>query len=459
MIKISAAEFANVVSGKLHLLSEETILNEVPVINSKKAVKGTFFAAFKGEHVDGHDFVNSAITSGSKFALVSKPVDAPSIQVEDVGQALLTLTAYVRNKLTDMKLVGITGSQGKTTTKEFLESILQLDGNTVATEENFNTDIGVPLTILRCDEQSKYCIVEMGARHVGDIAKLTKVAAPDVGVVLVVGRAHLGEFGSVEALAKTKAELITGLPANAVAVLGSYDKFTPKMADDLPLKKIIFGDGQTVRAADIEMHGGYAHFDLVTPSGRNPVSLQVLGEHQIPNALGAAAAAVALGISNEQIATGLITAILSSKWRMEVEELEGLKIINDYYNANPESMKAAIKTLVLLSQESGGASWAILGKMHELGDAEQAGHQEVVKYCQDFGVDHLVTVSTGLYKYEENENSEKHMLIHNCANADTVLELVNNFSAGDVVLLKASRSERFEDLANLLRTKWSGGVA
>ena len=459
MIKISAAEFAKVVSGKLHLLSEETILNEIPVINSKKAVQGTFFAAFKGEHVDGHDFVNSAIASGSKFALVSKPIDAPSIQVEDVGQALLTLTAYVRNKLTDMKVVGITGSQGKTTTKEFLESILQLVGNTVATEENFNTDIGVPLTILRCDEQSKYCIVEMGARHVGDIAKLTKVATPDVGVVLVVGRAHLGEFGSVEALAKTKAELITGLPANAVAVLGSYDKFTPKMADDLPLKKIIFGDGQSVRAADIEMHGGYAHFDLVTPSGRNAVSLQVLGEHQIPNALGAAAAAVALGISNEQIATGLITATLSSKWRMEVEELAGLKIINDYYNANPESMKAAIKTLVLLSQESGGASWAILGKMHELGDAEQAGHQEVVKYCQDFGVDHLVTVSTGLYKYEENENSEKHMLIHNCANADTVLELVNNFSAGDVVLLKASRSERFEDLANLLRTKWSGGVA
>ena len=459
MIKISAAEFAKVVSGKLHLLSEETILNEIPVINSNKAIKGTFFAAFKGDHVDGHDFVNSAIKSGATFALVSKPVDAPSIQVEDVGQALLTLTAYVRSKLTGMKLVGITGSQGKTTTKEFLNSILQIAGNTVATEENFNTDIGVPLTILRCTEQSKYCIVEMGARHVGDIAKLTKVAAPDVGVVLVVGRAHLGEFGSVEALAKTKAELISGLPANAVAVLGSYDKFTPKMADNLPLKKIIFGDGQTVRAADIEMHGGYAHFDLVTPSGRNPVSLQLLGEHQIPNALGAAAAAVALGISNEQIATGLITSTLGSKWRMQVEELDGLKIINDYYNANPESMKAAIKTLVLLSQESGGASWAVLGKMHELGDAEQAGHQEVVKYCQEIGVDHLVTVSTGLYKCEDSENSEKHLLIHNCANADTVLELVNNFSAGDVVLLKASRSEKFEDLANLLRNKWSGGAA
>ena len=459
MISISAAEFAKVVSGKLHLMSDETMINEIPVINSDKAVNGTFFVAFKGDHVDGHDFVDSAIKSGSKFALVSKQVNSPSIQVEDVGQALLALTSYVRSKLTGLKLVGITGSQGKTTTKEFLASILQLDGNTVATEGNFNTDIGVPLTILRCDEQSKYCIVEMGARHVGDIAKLTKVAVPDVGVVLVVGRAHLGEFGSVEALAKTKAELITNLPPNTVAVLGSYDKFTPKMADNLALKKIVFGDGQSVRAADVEMHGGYAHFDLVIPTGRNPVSLQLLGEHQIPNALGAAAAAYALGVSNEQIATGLITATLGTKWRMEIEELDGLKIINDYYNANPESTKAAIKTLVLLSQESGGASWAVLGKMHELGEAEESGHQEVVKYCQEIGVDHLVTVGTDLYKSDENENSEKHMLIHNCANADTVLELVSNFSAGDVVLLKASRSEKFEDLANLLRTKWSGGVA
>ena len=459
MIKISAAEFAKVVSGKLHLMSDEMMINEIPVITSLKAVEGTFFVAFKGDHVDGHDFVDSAIKSGAKFALVSKQVNAPSIQVDDVGQALLDLTSYVRSKLTGLKLVGITGSQGKTTTKEFLASILQLVGNTVATEGNFNTDIGVPLTILRCDEQSKYCIVEMGARHVGDIAKLTKVAVPDVGVVLVVGRAHLGEFGSVEALAKTKAELVTHLLPNAVAVLGSYDEFTPKMSDNLALKKIVFGDGQSVRAADVEMHGGYAHFDLVTPAGRNPVSLQLLGEHQIPNALGAAAAAHALEISNEQIATGLITTTLSSKWRMEIEELDGIKIINDYYNANPESTKAAIKTLVLLSQESGGASWAVLGKMHELGEAEQSGHQEVVKYCQEIGVDHLVTVGTGLYKSEENENSEKHLLIHNCANADTVLELVNNFSAGDVVLLKASRSEKFEDLANLLRNKWSGGAA
>ena len=457
MIKITAAEFAKVVSGTLNNLSAETIITQIPVINSNKATKETFFVAFKGENVDGHDFVKSAITSGAKFALVSKPVDAPSILVSDVGQALLTLAEYVRNKLSDMKLIGITGSQGKTTTKEFLDSILTSIGKTIATEENFNTDIGVPLTILRCDENTKFCIVEMGARHVGDIAKLTKVAAPNVGVVLVVGTAHVGEFGSVEALAKTKAELITGLPSGAIAVLGSYDNFTPSMADNLELEKIVFGDGKIVRAADVEMHGGYAHFDLVTPNGRNAVSLQVLGEHQIPNALAAAAAAFALGINNERIAVGLTTALLSSKWRMQIEEINGIQIINDYYNANPESMKAAIKTLVLLSQESGGSSWAILGKMHELGGLENAGHQEVVKFCEEIGVDHLISVGTDLYKTDKNEGSGKHLLLHNCTSTDAVLELVNNFSAGDVILLKASRSEKFEELANLLSSQWSGG--
>ena len=459
MIKISAGELAKILSGKLENLPADTELDQYPVIDSRKAKAGTFFVAFKGEQVDGHEFVAQAIKAGAKFALVSKSVDSPSILVSDVGQALLTLTEFVRERLVNMKVVGITGSQGKTTSKEFLYSILSSVGETVATEANFNTEIGVPLTMLRCKESTKFCIVEMGARHIGEIAKLTKVVKPDVGVVLVVGSAHVGEFGSIAALANTKAELITGLATGKTAVLGSYDQWTPKMADNLSVEKIIFGENQSIRAGDIQMHGGFAHFDLVTPNGRTPVSLQVLGEHQLPNALGAAAAAFVLGISNEVIAVGLTTAQLGSKWRMQLEEVNGLQIIHDYYNANPESMKAALKTLVLLSQESGGLSWAILGKMHELGEAEQSGHQEVVKYCQEIGVDHLVTVGTGLYKSEENENSEKHLLIHNCANADTVLELVSNFSAGDVILLKASRSEKFEDLANLLRNKWSGGAA
>jgi UDP-N-acetylmuramoyl-tripeptide--D-alanyl-D-alanine ligase len=459
MIKISAGELAKILSGKLENLPADTELDQYPVIDSRKAKAGTFFVAFKGEQVDGHEFVAQAIKAGAKFALVSKSVDSPSILVSDVGQALLTLTEFVRERLVNMKVVGITGSQGKTTSKEFLYSILSSVGETVATEANFNTEIGVPLTMLRCKESTKFCIVEMGARHIGEIAKLTKVVKPDVGVVLVVGSAHVGEFGSIAALAKTKAELITGLATGKTAVLGSYDQWTPKMADNLSVEKIIFGENQSIRAGDIQMHGGFAHFDLVTPNGRTPVSLQVLGEHQLPNALGAAAAAFVLGISNEVIAVGLTTAQLGSKWRMQLEEVNGLQIIHDYYNANPESMKAALKTLVLLSQESGGLSWAILGKMHELGPLEQQAHLEIVEFCQEIGVDHLISMGTDLYKVSKNEGSDKHLLLHNCPNADAVLELAKNFSAGDVVLFKASRSERFEDVAQLVVDVWSGGRA
>jgi UDP-N-acetylmuramoyl-tripeptide--D-alanyl-D-alanine ligase len=457
MIKTTAAELAKILSGKLENLSADTVIDQYPVINSANAKSGTFFVAFEGASVDGHSFAEDAIKSGAKFALVSKPVSAPSIVVADVSQALLTLAEFVRGRLPKMKVIGITGSQGKTTTKEFLYSILKSVGECVATEANFNTEIGVPLTLLRCKESTKFCIVEMGARHLGDIAKLTKISSPDVGVVLAVGSAHIGEFGSIEAIAKTKSELITNLSAGKSAVLGSYDSWTPKMAADLPLEVINFGESAMVRAADIQLPGGYAHFELVTPNGRNPVSLQLLGEHQIPNALGAAAAAFALGISNEVIALGLTTTDLGSKWRMQIEELNGLKIINDYYNANPESMKAALKTLVLLSQENGGSSWAILGKMHELGAIEVEAHRQIAMYCEEIGVDHLLSVGTDLYKLSKNESNLKNMVVHHCPNTDAVLELVSNFSHGDVLLLKASRSEKFEDLADLITNKWNGG--
>ena len=456
MLKISAAEFAKIVAGQLHEISESTMIDQAPVINSKNATKDSFFVAFEGQQVDGHNFVTEAINLGAKFALVSKPVSEPHILVADTGKALIDLAIYIRSKLPELKIVGITGSQGKTTSKEFLHSILKLEGETVATAGNFNTDIGVPLTLLRCNEQTKFCILEMGARHSGDIAKLTKIAKPNVGVVLVVGTAHIGEFGSVEAIAKTKAELITNLPANSTAVLGSYDIYTPKMADSLELKKVLFGVNQNVRAADLEMHGGYAHFDLVTPAGRNPVSLQVLGEHQVPNALAAAAAAFALGVVNENIAVGLTTATLDSKWRMQIEEIKGIHLIHDYYNANPESMKAALKTLILLSQESGGASWAILGKMHELGATETEGHKEVTAFSREIGVDHLLAVATDLYQDVQNQSDSEHMLLHNCPNPESVLQLVDNLSSGDVILLKASRSERFEDLANAIKAKLIG---
>lgn len=459
MIKLSAQDFASVVSGSLHDISPSQIIDQDPVINSKDASAKNFFVAFKGEKFDGHDFVSEALNSGAKFSLVSKSVSGPHVLVSDVGQALIDLARFVRTQLPNMKVIGITGSQGKTTTKEFLYSVLQNEGTTVATAGNFNTDIGVPLTLLRSTEETKFCILEMGARHVGDIAKLTELANPNVGVVLVVGTAHLGEFGSVEAIAKTKSELIKALSPKMTAVLGTYDQFTPKMADSLDLNTVLFGDGQMVRAADVELHGGFAHFDLVTPAGRNSVALQVMGEHQIPNALAAAAVAFSLGVKNENIAIGLTTALLSSKWRMQIQTINGIQIIHDYYNANPESMKAALKTLVMLSQESGGSSWAILGKMHELGSKESSGHLEVAEFASQLGVDHLVSVAPAVYQESNNQSSDENMLIHNCSSAAAVLELVNNISTGDVILLKASRSEKFEDLAELIKKALEGDQA
>ncbi len=452
MINLTAAKFAEIVNGQICNLDSLEILNQIPVINSKEATSGTFFAAFSGENVDGTLYVKDAIANGAKFALVSKAVSEPSILVSDVGDALLKLTSFVRNEIPNLKLIGITGSQGKTTTKDYLKSILSSVGETVATIGNLNTDIGVPLTVLRCTAETKFCIVEMGARHLGDIAKLTKATNPDVGVVLCVGSAHLGEFGSVENIAKTKSELIKELQENRVAVLGSYDSFTPKMADGLRLTKLIIGED--IRAADLELPGGFAHFDLVTKTGRVPVSLQQLGEHQVPNALAAAAAAFALGISNEKIADGLTTAVLSSKWRMEIAEYGDLTVINDFYNANPESMKAALKSLVLLSQVGGGASWAILGKMHELGEGERIAHQEVAKFAAEIGVDHFVGFGTDLYEFADLKELSSQMSFHKCNDLDAVLQLSNNFSAGDVLLLKASRSERFENIDQAFKAKW-----
>ena len=198
--------------------------------------------------------------------------------VDDVLTAVAALAAYVRKELPSLQVIGITGSQGKTTTKDMLNSILAHEGPTIAAVGSFNNDLGVPLTLLRCDSSTKFCIVEMGARHGGDIASLTRIAAPNVGAVLKVGNAHLGEFGSQEKIAATKGELIEGLKPGSVAILGTYDSFTPAMPAADGVKRMTFGEthGCTVRAADIEFRGGYAHFDLVTPEGREPVELRVI---------------------------------------------------------------------------------------------------------------------------------------------------------------------------------------
>ena len=452
MIAMKASEIASVVQGTLH--GEDVTVSEAAVINSSEATPGSLFLAIKGERVDGHDFVADARTHGAALTLSTKSVEGPHIVVTDVVVALGKLAQHVRSNLLNLTVIGITGSQGKTTTKELMASILSAAAPTVAPHGNFNNEIGAPLSLLHCTEATKYCIVEMGARHKGDIAHLCTIAQPNIGVVLKVGTAHLGEFGSIEAIAETKSELISSLSAEATGILGTYDTFTPKMAALHKGKNLTFGEGAEcdIRATDIEIREGRAHFDLVTPEGRSAVGLRIVGLHQVANALAVASVATVLGFSLDQIASGLSTAESQAKWRMEINELPSLVLINDAYNASPEAMAAALQTLVHFAQERGGESWAFLGKMNELGESSDADHAGVGTLASELGIDHLVCV--GAPQYGAKITAGSATTVHLCADKAEALVVAAHINPGDVALVKASRSEKLEELADSISAQW-----
>ena len=452
MIAMKASEIASVVQGTLH--GEDVTVSQAAVINSSEATPGSLFLAIKGERVDGHDFVADARTHGAVLSLSTKSVEGPHIVVTDVVVALGKLAQHVRSNLLNLTVIGITGSQGKTTTKELMAAILSAAAPTVAPHGNFNNEIGAPISLLHCTEATKYCIVEMGARHKGDIAHLCTIAQPNIGVVLKVGTAHLGEFGSIEAIAETKSELISSLSAEATGILGTYDAFTPKMAALHKGKNLTFGEGAEcdIRATDIEVREGRAHFDLVTPEGRSAVGLRIVGLHQVANALAVASVATVLGFSLDQIASGLSTAESQAKWRMEIYELPSLVLINDAYNASPEAMAAALQTLVHFAQERGGESWAFLGKMNELGESSDADHAGVGTLASELGIDHLVCIAAP--QYGTNITADSATTVHLCADKAEALAVAAHINPGDVALVKASRSEKLEELADAISAQW-----
>lgn len=448
MITLTAGEIGLLLGGEIYC-DKDLLVSKAPVFDSRKATPGCIFLALKGEAVDGHDFAADAYRAGAMFSLTTRRIDGPCIVVKDVIEAVSILAAFVRKRLTNLKVIGITGSQGKTSTKDLLSHMLSNVGPTVAPKGSFNNDLGLPITLLECDEHTQFCILEMGARHKGDIARLCEIAQHDIGVVLTVGTAHLGEFGSVEGIAETKSEIIQTLRPDGIAILGTYDKYTPAMASLHSGRVINFGNGCEVRAAEIEIREGRPHFELVTPAGRDAVGMRIVGEHHIANALAAAAVGTALDLPIEVIASSLSTADNSSKWRMEIHDLFGLLLINDAYNANPESMTAALRSLVLFAQERGGESWAFLGKMHELGESSAQRHAAIGTLAEEIGIDHLVAIGAPEYGASQGQ-----MIVHHYASIDECLSMTDHFSAGDVVLVKASRSEGFEVLAEKLESMW-----
>jgi UDP-N-acetylmuramoyl-tripeptide--D-alanyl-D-alanine ligase len=258
----------------------------------------------------------------------------------------------------------------------------------------------------------------------------------------------------MQAIAETKSELIQSLGPEGIAILGTYDDFTPAMARAHKGKTLTFGESSEcdIRDTDIEVREGRAHFDLITPEGRSAVGLRIVGLHQVANALAVASVATVLGFSLDQIASGLSTAESEAKWRMEIEELPSLVLINDAYNASPEATAAALQTLALFAQERGGESWAFLGKMHELGESSNTDHAAIGTLASELGIDHLVCV--GAPEYAASISASSATSIHRCADIAEAIEVANNLSKGDVVLVKASRSEKLEILADAISAQW-----
>jgi len=354
-------------------------------IDSRNIRGGELFVALAGERTDGHDHAADAIAAGAVAALVSRPITGPHLLVTDPVAALTAWAAAHRRRLA-LTVVGITGSAGKTTTKDLIADVLTAAGPTVFTRGSYNNEIGLPLTVLSATATDRFLVLEMGARGRGHIAALCEVAAPDIGVVLNVGHAHVGEFGDLATTAIAKGELVESLAESGIAVLNSDDALVAGMADRTAANVLWFGlsSHADVRAEDVRMHAGYARFDLEVSGARAPVTLQLVGQHQVSNALAAAAVGHAVGLPVTEVAAALSQSEVKSQWRMEVLNLpDGVTVINDAYNANPDSVRAGLDAVAALAD--GRRVLAVLGAMRELGADSARLHEEVGAYAASLG--------------------------------------------------------------------------
>ncbi|MEE1669164.1 UDP-N-acetylmuramoyl-tripeptide--D-alanyl-D-alanine ligase [Streptomyces sp. WAC07094] len=469
MIALSLAEIATVAGGQMHDIPDPSVQVTAPVVRDSREVEpGGLFVAFVGERADGHDFAPAVVEAGAAAVLGSRPVGVPAIVVDDVQAALGALARHVVRRL-GATVVALTGSAGKTSTKDLIAQVLQHKAPTVWTPGSLNNEIGLPLTALSATEETRFLVLEMGARGIGHIRYLTGLTPPRIGLVLNVGTAHIGEFGGREQIALAKGELVESLPSKdegGIAVLNADDPLVRAMASRTAAKVVLFGesDEADVRAENVRLtDSGQPAFSLHTPSGCSDVTMRLYGEHHVSNALAAAAVAHELGMSAEEIATALSEAGTLSRWRMEVTERpDGVTVVNDAYNANPESMRAALRALVAMGK--GRRTWAVLGKMAELGDEALAEHDAVGRLAVRLNVSKLVAVggreASWLQLGAYNEGSWGEESVH-VSDAQAAIDLLRSeLRPGDVVLVKASRSVGLESVAQaLLETGAEGEVA
>jgi UDP-N-acetylmuramoyl-tripeptide--D-alanyl-D-alanine ligase len=427
--------------------------------DSRDVTPGGLFVAITGERSDGHEFVDAAMAAGAVAALVSRQVGAPHVLVGDPVAALGLLARAVVDRLVagGLVVVGVTGSSGKTSTKDLMAALLEPLGPTGAPRGSLNTEVGVPATALVADDATRHLVVEMGARGAGHIAYLCGITPPRIGVVLNVGAAHAGEFGSPEATARAKSELVAALPAAAeggVAVLNADDPLVTAMADVTAARVVRFGltAEADVRAEEVRLDEAARPSFVLRAPGHEPVdvTLPLHGAHHVGNALAAAAVALELGATAAEVAAALGGARPRSRWRMEVDQrADGLTVVNDAYNANPDSMRAALAALAAVAGPR--RTWAVLGEMLELGAASVAEHEQVGRLARRTGVHRLVAVGEGARAVhtaavaEGAVDGEESVVV---ADARAALDLLAaEVLPGDVVLVKASRGVGLETVA------------
>ena len=451
MIALSLADLARIVSGEVQgpAPADQSVTGPV-VVDSRLVTPGAVFIAMRGDSTDGHEFARAAVDAGAAIVIAEHVLDlqVPVIVVVDTLGALTDLArenvARVRARGT-LRVVAVTGSNGKTTTKNMLRAILETRGPVVAPRGSFNNQVGAPLSMLDVNDDTRLLVVEMGASAAGDIARLVSIVVPDVAIVLKVGLAHAGGFGSIEETQKAKAELVTDLPAIAVAILNTDDFRVGAMAAMTNARVVTFGlsENADVRALDVATSTAGTTFTLVIDGDHHEVKLRLLGEHNVMNALASLAATREFGVEVESAITALEAMPRAERWRMELLHAPGdVTVINDAYNASPDSMSAALKTLAEITRGTHRAV-AVLGEMAELGSVADEEHDRVGRLVVRLNIDKLIVVG----------HSARH--IHNAAglegswDGESVLVdspeeaydlLRDELRAGDVVLVKSSNS-------------------
>jgi UDP-N-acetylmuramoyl-tripeptide--D-alanyl-D-alanine ligase len=445
VIPLSVGQVAEITGARLGPGTPAgAIITGPVVIDSRQAGPGSLFAALPGARADGHDFAAAAVASGAVAVLGSRPAGVPALIVTDVAAALGRLAAAVLRALPSVTVAGITGSAGKTTTKDLAAQLLPALGPAIWPPASYNNEIGHPLTVLRADERTRYLITELSARGPGHIAQLCRIAPPQIGVVLCVGNAHAGEFGGIEQIARAKAELPAALPAAGVALLNADDPLVLAMADRTAARVVTFGRSPAagIRAARVTLdERARPRFELQTAAGAIPVRLRLHGEHNVSNALAAAGLALQLGMDLAGVAERLSAAVPLSSWRMQVTDRpDGVTVINDAYNASPEAMAAALAALARIA--AGRRAYAVLGQMAELGGRSREFHEQAGALAAQAGVAGLIAVGeeaapilTGA-KAAAGPDTE----LIAVPDADGALAvLTQRLRPGDVVLVKASR--------------------